>query len=403
MESNLQLLQFIKQNSDWEQKLQEKPYCLAVSHDEALGRKLVMLKYSQAGSDFRIPLVRECRGIILDEETFEPICVPFFKFGNYGEPYCPSIDWTSCWVEEKLDGSLLKVVKLKDGLLVSTNGTIDAFKAPIAEQLGCNAKSFGELAVEALKNAMAEHCSNAAYGCSPLDWLSSLLDEGKTYMFELTSPFNKVVVTWHETQLSFLGVRDNKTLQETCFCDHVLKNVFNVPKLFLLKSIDECIEAAGQLDFNNEGYVVCDKHFNRVKVKSPTYVALHHMKNNSVLSYERGIEIVRGNELDEVLTYFPEFKAHLDEIKTKYDAYVSSLSAAAESLQEWLDENGYIRQPQLVAQNGQNRKDAALFITSHFKTPGVGFALLDKKVSTVDEWAKNVPAKSLAKALGFKD
>ena len=100
----LAVQQFIEQHSDWEKLLQEKPYCMTISRDKMFGRNLVMLKYSQIDSDFKNEIVRECRGLILDEDTFEPVCVPFFKFGNYGESYCPEIDWKSCWVGEKLDG-----------------------------------------------------------------------------------------------------------------------------------------------------------------------------------------------------------------------------------------------------------------------------------------------------------
>ena len=133
----LAVQQFIEQHSDWEKLLQEKPYCMTISRDKMFGRNLVMLKYSQIDSDFKNEIVRECRGLILDEDTFEPVCVPFFKFGNYGESYCPEIDWKSCWVGEKLDGSLIKIVRIGNNLLWSTNGTIDAFKAPLAEQIGC--------------------------------------------------------------------------------------------------------------------------------------------------------------------------------------------------------------------------------------------------------------------------
>ena len=141
---------------------------------------------------------------------------------------------------------------------------------------------------------------------------------------------------------------------------------------------------------NAEGYVVVDKDFNRVKIKSPTYVALHHMRNNGVLSYERGIEIVRGNELEEVVTYFPEFKEHLEKIKEKYDFLVSRLEAS------W---DGFNTLVTALAP----RKEAAIWITKNFDIPGVGFALLDGKVKSVKEWIEKCPAKNLVKWLGFKE
>ena len=103
--AKLKLQEFIAEHSDWEALLAEKPYCITITRDEVYGKKLVMFKYSHIDSDFNLEIVRECRGCILDAETFEPICISFYKFGNAGESYCPKIDWKSCWVGQKLDGS----------------------------------------------------------------------------------------------------------------------------------------------------------------------------------------------------------------------------------------------------------------------------------------------------------
>lgn len=380
MDNKLRIQWFIEQNQNWEEILKEKPYCLNITRDSLFGRNLVMFKYNQIESDFMNPLVRECRGLILDEDTLEKISIPFFKFGNAGEAYCPEIDWKHCWVGSKIDGSLIKIVKLGDDLLISTNGTIDAFKAPLAEQLGCNAKSFGELAVEALK---ADHLT--------LDSLKDLLEEGKTYMFELTSPYNKVVVTWHETRLYFLGARDNETLQETYFSDHHLSCVFKTPEVYSLRSLDECIKAASILGCDEEGYVVCDKNFNRVKVKSPLYVSLHHMSNNHTMTYERGLEIVRKNEIEEVVIYFPEFKEELEKIKTDYHNLITTIE---DSQKRFLEKSS----------GCETRKDFAMLIQKEFgKFSGVGFALMDKKVNSVEEWVEKATTANLCKYLGYKD
>ncbi len=380
MVNKLRIQWFIEQNPNWEEILKEKPYCLNITRDSLFGRNLIMFKYNQIESDFMNPLVRECRGLVLDEYTLEKVSIPFFKFGNYGEQYCPEINWKDCWVGEKIDGSLCKIVKLGNNLLVSTNGTIDAFKAPLADQIGCSAKSFGELVVEALKtNGLT------------LDSLKDLLEENYTYMFELTSPFNKVVVTWHETRLYFLGARNNETLQEVYFSNHPLKERFKTPKIYPLGSIDECVKAASVLDCNEEGYVVCDSDFNRIKVKSPLYVSLHHMANNHVMSYERGLEIVRKNEMDEVLTYFPEFREPFEKIKTDYRNLIKTIEDAQKRFLE-------------KSFSCETRKDSAMLIQKEFgKFAGVGFALLDKKVKDVREWVEKAATANLCKYLGYKD
>ena len=408
----LDIQRFIEQHSDWEKILSEKPYALTISRDELFGRKLLMLKYSQIDSDFNLRIVRECRGLILDEDTLEVVCHPFDKFGNYGESYCPEIDWKSCYVTEKIDGSLIKVVKLSDDdILVSTNGTIDAFKAPLAEQIGCTAKSFGELFVEGIVAAFYDLIDWDGFGLpllsdtiekECLNFFKANLEKGKTYMFEITSPFNKVVVSWHETKLHFLGCRDNITQKETFFKDVNQADYFHTPEVFNLRSVDECVAAAAKLDCNAEGYVVVDKDFNRVKIKSPTYVSLHHMRNNGCLSYERGLEIVRGNELGEVLTYFPEFKEHLDAIKQKYDAMLDDLNSLEGKLNAWLVMNGYDKQPWLVESGGKNRKALAMWAFKNTKLTGVVFALADKKVASAKDWLEKCPNKNLVKLLGLK-
>jgi len=83
MKKELDIQKFIREHSDWERALMEKPYCIGIQKDRMFGRNLVLFKYSQIDSDFHLPIVRECRGLILDRDTLEPVCVPFFKFGNF--------------------------------------------------------------------------------------------------------------------------------------------------------------------------------------------------------------------------------------------------------------------------------------------------------------------------------
>ena len=51
--------------------------------------------------DFKNPIVQEARGIILDIKSFEVVCWPFRKFGNYNESYADEIDWTTARVQER--------------------------------------------------------------------------------------------------------------------------------------------------------------------------------------------------------------------------------------------------------------------------------------------------------------
>ncbi len=84
------------------------------------GRELVMFKYDQLRSDLSIPLVQECRGLVLDAHTFEVVSYPFNKFFNYGEPLASDVDWASAYVTQKLDGCVSFDTKVK-----TTVGDVD--------------------------------------------------------------------------------------------------------------------------------------------------------------------------------------------------------------------------------------------------------------------------------------
>lgn len=296
----LKVLEFIKAHKNWEELLSQAPYYIKVYRDVMFDHNLVMLKYNQLDSDFNEEIVRECRGLILDEDSLEPVSVPFFKFGNYGESYCPEIDWESAVILEKRDGSLVKVVKLGEDYLISTNGCIDAFKAMMPDDVLCPYKSYGELFMEAMGNRL------------------SSLKEGFTYMFELTSPYNRVVVPYDDLEIALIGIRDNKSLQEQLICNSI-ELPFKLPKRYMFNTLEECIKSAHSLPYSEEGYVVVDKHFNRVKIKSLEYVNVHHLRGEGAMTEKRILDIIRQNETAEYLIYFPEYKELFSEYKRKVD------------------------------------------------------------------------------------
>ncbi len=389
----LKVQEFIKGNSDWECLLSSEPYCISISHDTMYGRDLVMFKYDQIRSDLSIPLVQECRGLILDSNTFEVVSHPFHKFFNYGEELAVDIDWKTAWTSSKIDGSIIKVVNLDDdNFLISTNGMIDAFKCSLPENYGRPFETFGELFLEGMK----------FYGLT-MDDFPRLFKPGFTYMFELTSPWNQVVVNWNETKVWFIGVRDNRTGEEIRFSDHELSKIFDTPRVFPMRSFDDVVKAAKELPDDEEGYVVCDSGFRRVKVKSPRYVQLHYMAGNQIWSPTRVMEIIRDNEVSEYVAYFPKFKVAFDEIKAKYDAYVDELEDVKEAIDNLM-----------VVEWNITKKDFAKWVfTINTIRPYSGFAFSyfdsvyakvkkdDALVRNVDEYLAKMPTAKLVEALGL--
>ena len=360
-----------------------------------------MFKYSQIDSNFSIELVRECRGLILDEDTREIVSFPFTKFFNFGEPNAANVDWATARCGEKIDGSLVKIVNVGDNLLISTNGTILACEAPVAKQIGCRYQSFGDIVADVLDDVLEKSGWQKKL---QEEGLCALWEESYTYMFELCSPWTRVVVPHKENKLYFLGKRNNQTFEETYFTDDpVFSKLFSVPKVYPLKSFDECIAATKDMPWDEEGYVVCDANFNRIKIKSPAYLVVHRLKGNGVMSYERALDLIRLNETDEILAYFPEFKEHIETIKAKYDAMLDDLASLERRMKDWMEEAGIADKPWLVKSGGKMRKDLAAWAFKNTKLTGVVFALADHKVESAKAWLEASPTKNLCKILGLKE
>lgn len=308
----LKTIEFIKNNKNWKDLLIDSPYFLIIKEED----NYILLKYNQIASDFSNEIVRECRGLILDKTTLEPVCVPFFKFGNYGESYIPEIDWSSAETQEKVDGSIIKLWHHNGEWRVSTNGTINAFTCDIGQtdllRMQCPFNSFGELFDNARKKCGLHY---------------SKLNKHYTYMFELVSIYNKVVIDYGETSIFHIGTRNNKTLEEINVDIGIKK-----PKKYKLNTLEDCIKSAQELPYSEEGYVIVDKHWNRIKIKSPQYVAVHHIKNNGEVSISSIIQLIRTNEICEFLNYFPEYKTNVDLIKKEINNIIIYLEKELKQL-----------------------------------------------------------------------
>lgn len=342
----MKLIDFIKANPNWEDDLQKDPYNIIIKRKQ----NFIMFNYNQIRSDFHNPIVRECRGLILEDKTFRPLCVPFYKFANYGESYADDIDWNTAVVQEKIDGSIIKLWNYKETWNVSTNAQIDARDANLKDTI-TEYSNFYELFLVAAKNV------NLDYG---------ELDPDNTYMFELTSPFNKVVISHKDTRITHIGTRNNISLKEIPAFIGIRH-----PKVFSsLNTLSDCIKASHSLSFDKEGYVVVDAKYNRVKVKSPAYVAMHHLFNSTESRDKCLVTLIRQNEYEEFIVYYPEYEDDINTIKSKINSFIESLNISV---------------AEAMSTTFETRKEFALFALKTIFPPFM-FSWYDGKTKSASEW-----------------
>lgn len=281
---------------------------------------LYLLKYSQIDSDFSYRIVRQCRGIILEKGTNEIIAYPFDKFFNIQEGHADKVDFGTVSIQEKVDGSIIKVYYYNDKWNVATNGTIDAKDAEATDTLTDKKYNFYDLFLDGIEEQGITFPE-----------LTKNMGKGLTYIFELVHPVTRIVVKYEKPGVYLIGIRNNKTRKEFDTFEEsneIVKDITNLgikrPKTFQFASTEEMMAAAEQLTKDEEGYVVRDKEFRRVKVKSPLYLKLHYLKANNELTPKHFVELIQQNETDEFLSAFPEYKSKVDDIRNRIFRYIET-------------------------------------------------------------------------------
>ena len=272
MNSNSRICSFIKNNENWAEELGN--LCITVREDYPLA----IFNYGLE-ADFTNPIVREARGIIINLETLEVVCWPFSKFCNLHEEGAKedveNFDWDSCSCQEKVDGSIVKLWfnNLTGEWQWSTNSIICAKDAPLLEGAG----NFDTL----IKGAVNYKDINYQD-----------LDKDITYIFELVSPLSMLVIQYKENCLYHIGSRNRVTGEELDIDIGIKK-----PERYDLHTLDDCLNACFKLNqegvVKKEGFVLVDKYYHRIKLKSPEYLAKHILIDVGKLSKRKVISIIR--------------------------------------------------------------------------------------------------------------
>ena len=349
----LAIQKFLRETPDGLNILQGENYALNVRRHLKYPN-LVLFKYNQIESDMSQEICCEARGLILDESNnWEVVSYPYKKFWSYGDVNVANINWETAKVYEKLDGSLMTLYFYRNEWHVATSGSPDA-SGTVGDNIHFNKefKSFADLFWHTFKVMGYE--------------LPHTFDRDICFMFELCTPENRVVVPHHDRRLILHGARNIRTFKE--YNPEIFANIFRVVKTFPLKTLEDIVVAANNLNsMESEGYVICDQNFNRVKVKSLKYVAIAHIKDN--FSQRRIWELVRTGETGEFLTYFPEYKVDFEKSQHLYDRLLEEIG------------DRYV----VAKMNAENKKAFALQI-HHLSYSSILFALYDEKTNNVKKF-----------------
>lgn len=269
------------------------------------------LNYDQVAAKPGCPVADQCRGLVIRPTTTidspesivgDTVIVarPADRFFNADDPVAAKIDWSTARVQEKLDGTccILYYDYVKREWCIATRAVSEAdvlFGDPLNSPLSNN--TFAELFKYSVEQTLKE-----VYGkTAPFDVWAMMLDPDVTYVYELTTPINRVVVKYNDYRVTLWSARITATGED------VINNVgyaqyLQIPEEWPLKSLADITAFVNCSDpAKIEGAVVIDDNNNRVKVKSKAWILASQLKDMVTLSKRGALRSVIDGSITNVL------------------------------------------------------------------------------------------------------
>ena len=244
------------------------------------------------------------RGIVFDDDgVLVQRCIP--KFFNHDEPDGIKVEKLMLKeqigiVQEKLDGSLIKITKdEKHGLVITSKASFESDQAKMAKEI--------------------------------VDENNYDFKEGWTYHFELIHPDNQIVLNYgDERKLVLLAIIDNRTGKDIDIYSDEFK--FEKPKLYNYETLLD-INAINK-DGLHEGVVVNYGSY-RLKYKTDEYIRLHRIVTEFTPkrvweALSSGQKIDRMNIPEEFIKWLDETE---NELLAKYNELFSKINQAVAETQ----------------------------------------------------------------------
>lgn len=303
-----------------------------------------MLNYDQIESPKTHPIVMQCRSLIVTANFGYTVSAKYTRFFNVGEApeIVGQIDIYNSTIFDKDDGSLIGIwyndVDCKWEISSRSMAKCDGmFTLPDGKEVLWSDMILSTLFAWSPAGVLPKHRERfQTYMNSIAEKIASGYDN--TYIFEWVHPLNRIVTPYAEPAMVMTGVTttkegdkviDRKTyFVESCaqtfamFFDNVkMCEYFNSAG----RSLQEIEDIVAGLKDLKEGFVIrCNVTGIRAKIKSKTYVTAHRLRGEFSVPRDKDLlELIRTNEHEEFLAYFPEWADRCWTIQQRWVQYLA--------------------------------------------------------------------------------
>ena len=353
------------------------------------------------------PVAEQCRGLIVRPHEYEfmdfmdaftargwkgtrvgecdLLAWPMNRFYNHGDASGAVIDWSDpeLRVYEKLDGTCMIVYwdPLHERWHAGTRSVPEADLPIRVGHMEIGDMTFSELFFKALR-ATREAAEGKPLAWEPTDYDKVVhLNKELTYVFELTTPYNRIVVKYDEPRVTLLAARHTASGREVSIESLRLQHV-NRPKTWELRSaaaLDAFVNAADPALL--EGAVACvakGDHFSRLKVKNKAWVLSSKAKDLVTVSRRSALLAIIKGEIDDVLPLVDKDIA--DELRKMQGDLLAFLRSIDANFAEY------------KAKANGSRKDFALLVTSNGDWTPPYFNMWEGRATSALQWAQAAAA-----------
>ena len=284
-------------------------------------KQFIVLNYCQLNTPKTDPRWHDCRGLIVRKQpkgsytNKDILSRPFTRFFNFGETFdTTDFNFGHSIAYDKIDGSLSPVWFNP----FSNRWEVSTRQMAYAEGTTSFGNSYRRLFLDGGHEGSEENFQIR------MNLLNNVMP-GYTWIFEMTSPETRVVTPYNEKSIWFLAARNNMSgqyLMANAIRELLVECIPAVkfPNEYYFSTPAECELAAKNLPALEEGYVLYDPSTqNRVKIKSGSYVQIHHMRDNGVINPKRILSLIMENEYEEYLVYFESDRELFEPYIRKYN------------------------------------------------------------------------------------
>lgn len=223
------------------------------------------------------PIVREARGLVLEIDTWNLVSKSMnaFSYKNDGvfNDIINNFDWTTAKAYPKYDGCLINLYYYNEEWITGTRFSVDGLCNVASAYKGESDISWRDLFIQCLEFINIDFNS-----------FVSTLNPNYCYSFELCSIVNRNIVIYENKFVKLLAIYDTLNDAEVEIHSEPVINqnwASIVPYFIKVDSIEEVENLLGlnQDPTQNEGLVIVDSNFNRIKVRNPNFDRLSYSMN----------------------------------------------------------------------------------------------------------------------------